>query len=172
VSDREPASAGRSLRDESNVAVAEMFAEAYAAERLSSSMVALLLQGDVSRTGGRRPRYSGFGAKAIVRALRVEQQRRGWSARSLSRYNQRHTVWTMKTAISLPDPLYEAADALAGRLGITRSELFRRALERLLSDYDDEQVTEALNRVYASESSALDPTLARIQAASLGRQEW
>jgi len=78
----------------------------------------------------------------------------------------------MKTAISLPDPLYEAADALAGRLGITRSELFRRALERLLSDYDDEQITDALNRVYASESSALDPTLVGMQAASLSREEW
>lgn len=78
----------------------------------------------------------------------------------------------MKTAISLPDPLYEAADALAGRLGITRSELFRRALERLLSDYDDEQITDALNRVYAGESSALDPTLVRMQAASLSREEW
>jgi metal-responsive CopG/Arc/MetJ family transcriptional regulator len=78
----------------------------------------------------------------------------------------------MKTAISLPDPLYEAADALAGRLGITRSELFRRALERLLSEYDDEQITDALNRVYVSESSALDPTLARMQAASLSREEW
>lgn len=78
----------------------------------------------------------------------------------------------MKTAISLPDPLYEAADALAGRLGITRSELFRRALERLLSDYDDEQITDALNRVYAGESSALDPTLVRMQAATLSREEW
>lgn len=78
----------------------------------------------------------------------------------------------MKTAISLPDPLFEAADALATRLGITRSELFRRAMERLLSDYNEDQVTEALNRVYANESSTLDPVLARMQAASLEREEW
>lgn len=78
----------------------------------------------------------------------------------------------MKTAISLPDPLFEAADALATRLGITRSELFRRAMERLLSDYNEEQITDALNRVYGNESSTLDPMLARMQAASLEREEW
>lgn len=78
----------------------------------------------------------------------------------------------MKTAISLPDPLFEAADELAARLGVTRSELFRRALERLLSDYDDDRITEALNRVYSQETAALDPELARMQAASLPRQDW
>lgn len=78
----------------------------------------------------------------------------------------------MKTAISLPDPLFEAADALATRLGITRSELFRRAMERLLRDHDEEQITEALNRVYANESSTLDPVLAKMQTASLERDEW
>lgn len=78
----------------------------------------------------------------------------------------------MKTAISLPDPLFEAADELAARLGVTRSELFRRALERLLSDYDDDRITEALNRVYSQEAAALDPGLARMQAASLPRQDW
>lgn len=78
----------------------------------------------------------------------------------------------MKTAISLPDPLFEAANALAARLGITRSELFQRAMERLLSDYGDEQITEQLNRIYAKESSAVDPALAMMQAASIPREEW
>lgn len=90
----------------------------------------------------------------------------------LTRYNHEHTVLPMKTAISLPDPMFEAADALAARLGITRSELFRRAMERLLRDHDEEQITEALNRVYANESSTLDPVLAKMQTASLERDEW
>lgn len=73
----------------------------------------------------------------------------------------------MKTAISLPDPLFEAANELAARLGVSRSELFRRALERLLSDYDDEQVTERLNRIYAEEGATIDPALTAMQAASV-----
>ncbi|MFZ4735174.1 MAG: hypothetical protein ACOYM9_04475 [Bradymonadia bacterium] len=78
----------------------------------------------------------------------------------------------MKTAISLPDPLFEAATGLATKLGISRSELFQRAVERLLSEYDDHGVTEALNRVYAETSSEVDPALAALQAASLLDEEW
>jgi|GEM_PF-6362256 len=48
-----------------------------------------------------------------------------------------------------------------------------RAEERLLNDHDDDQITDALNHVYANESSALDPQLARIQFALLRRsEEW
>lgn len=78
----------------------------------------------------------------------------------------------MKTAISLPDPLFLAADELAARLGVSRSELFRRAMEKLLRDHDDEGITEALNGVYARESSAVPPSLARMQAASLSDEAW
>lgn len=78
----------------------------------------------------------------------------------------------MKTAISLPDDLFEAADRLAVRLGVTRSELFRRAMERLVDDYDDQQTTEALNAVYATESGRLDPLLQQLQTAALRREKW
>jgi metal-responsive CopG/Arc/MetJ family transcriptional regulator len=76
----------------------------------------------------------------------------------------------MKTAISLPEPLLKAADTLASRLGLSRSEVFQRAMERLLDAYD-EQVTDALNQVYAAEPPALDPALARMQAASLPAEQ-
>lgn len=78
----------------------------------------------------------------------------------------------MKTAISLPDPLFAAVEELSERLGVSRSELFQRAMERLLGEYDERRVTEALNAVYASEPSGVDPVLSRMQAASLGREEW
>ncbi|MEZ4267510.1 MAG: hypothetical protein R3F39_14120 [Myxococcota bacterium] len=78
----------------------------------------------------------------------------------------------MKTAISLPDPLFEAAEALASRLGVSRSVLFQRAMERLLEDYDDESLTEALNQIYATEPSGVDPGLSRMQFASLPGEKW
>jgi len=78
----------------------------------------------------------------------------------------------MKTAISLPDPLFDAAEELASRLSISRSQLYARALEAFVLAHRDEAVTEALNRVYESESSELDPVLATIQSASLPRDEW
>lgn len=78
----------------------------------------------------------------------------------------------MKTAISLPDPLFEAADQLAKRLGLSRSELYAMAIEEYLRAHRDEAVTEALNRVYAQEDSSLEPVLAALQSAALPRDDW
>ena len=35
----------------------------------------------------------------------------------------------MKTAVSIPDPIFQAAEDLDKRLGLSRSELFARALK-------------------------------------------
>lgn len=78
----------------------------------------------------------------------------------------------MKTAVSLPNPLFEAADQLAKRLGVSRSELYARAIAEYLKSRQSEGITEALNRVYREEPSNLDPVIAAIQAASLPRDEW
>lgn len=78
----------------------------------------------------------------------------------------------MKTAISVPDPVFEAGEKLASRLGISRNELYVRALSEYVSAQMEESVTDALNRVYSSESSELDPTLARLQSASLPEDDW
>ncbi len=80
----------------------------------------------------------------------------------------------MKTAISIPDPLFGAAERLAKRLGLSRSELFQRALQAFLQEHNDEGVTEALDKIYgpASEDGSLDPLLEQLQLASLPKDEW
>jgi metal-responsive CopG/Arc/MetJ family transcriptional regulator len=78
----------------------------------------------------------------------------------------------MKTAVSLPDLLFEAADGLAQKLGISRSELYARALAAFLRAHDRSGITQDLDRVYAEEDSALDPALARLQSAALSRDDW
>lgn len=78
----------------------------------------------------------------------------------------------MKTAISLPDPLFEAADRLAERLGVSRSELYANAIESYLRSHQGEEITAALNRVYAEEDSSLDKGWAALQARSLPRDAW
>jgi len=55
----------------------------------------------------------------------------------------------MKTAVSLPDQLYEEAERTAQVLGIPRSQLFARALEEFIAFHKRENVTERLNRVYS-----------------------
>lgn len=78
----------------------------------------------------------------------------------------------MKTAISLPDELFAAADALAQRMGISRSKLFATALAEFVAKQQGRRVTAQLDAVYAAEESALDPAIRRAQARAVGPEAW
>ena len=78
----------------------------------------------------------------------------------------------MKTAISLPDDLFESADALAGRLGVSRSELYATALAEYVAKHRTARVTERLNAVYAAESSRTDPSIDKAQRRRAKGTEW
>jgi metal-responsive CopG/Arc/MetJ family transcriptional regulator len=78
----------------------------------------------------------------------------------------------MKTAISIPDPVFHAAESLAKQLGMSRSELFSRAMEAYIDAHKHDRLREALDAVYAEESSDLDQALAQMQWASLPRDDW
>jgi metal-responsive CopG/Arc/MetJ family transcriptional regulator len=55
----------------------------------------------------------------------------------------------MKTAISLPDALFEKAEQTAKYMGISRSKLFVSALEEYIIKHNGEMVTQKLNEVYS-----------------------
>ena len=57
----------------------------------------------------------------------------------------------MKTAISIPEPDFRAAEKLAKRLGMSRSELYQVAVAEFLARHTEKDVTEALNEIYAAE---------------------
>ena len=78
----------------------------------------------------------------------------------------------MKTAISVPDDLFRQADDFAKRKGMTRSKLYSDAVADYLAKHRRERITAKLNEVLAQEPNRLDPVLAQIQAASIGRKEW
>jgi len=78
----------------------------------------------------------------------------------------------MKTAISLSDSLFHSADALARRLGISRSRLFATAVEEYVAKHRSEKITERLNSVYSSDSSRVEPPLRRAQKRVVSRAEW
>jgi metal-responsive CopG/Arc/MetJ family transcriptional regulator len=72
----------------------------------------------------------------------------------------------MKTAVSIPDPIYKSAEKLAHRLGKSRSEIYAKAIQNYVERYQDNEVTAKLDAVYSSESSQLDPVLASLQVQS------
>lgn len=78
----------------------------------------------------------------------------------------------MKTAISIPDPTFREAEALAKRLGVSRSQLYSRAVEKFIEAQRKSRVTDRLNDVYAVEPSDLDAILSAMQFASLPKEEW
>ena len=88
-----------------------------------------------------------------------------------SGYNRSYTFF-VKTAISIPDKVFRSADALAKRLGISRSELYSTAIAEFLSKHQGRHVTMRLDTLYAEEDSSLSPNIIRLQAKSLTREEW
>jgi hypothetical protein len=78
----------------------------------------------------------------------------------------------MKTAISLPDPIFKAGERHASRFRLSRSELYASALKEYLARHSDEAVTETLNRVYSAEPSKLDPALRALQLRTLAAESW
>ncbi len=78
----------------------------------------------------------------------------------------------MKMAISIPDPVFQSAEAMARRLGLSRSEFHTRAVAAYVSHYDETTLTERLNTVYAKESALPDPALAAAQTSLLVDEEW
>ena len=80
----------------------------------------------------------------------------------------------MKTAISIPDAIFEEAERVAKRRGMSRSELYARAVDEYVKSERFLGVRERLDAVYGrgGQESRLDPTLAAVQSASIDRDDW
>ncbi|MGQ0644310.1 MAG: hypothetical protein ACT4O3_02330 [Elusimicrobiota bacterium] len=78
----------------------------------------------------------------------------------------------MKTAISIPDKVFQSAERVARRLGVSRSELYVTALKGFLERHRDDRVREKLDEVYGSADSRLDPALQTLQSRSLRKKSW
>lgn len=77
----------------------------------------------------------------------------------------------MKTAISIPDDVFEDAERLARRLGHSRSQLYSRALREFVARYEPDHVTAALDVIVANEPKD-DAFTARAGRRVLERTPW
>ena len=78
----------------------------------------------------------------------------------------------MKTAVSIPDEVFEAAEKAAKRLGVSRSELYANAVREFIERYRRENITEKLDEIYADAEQGLDPNLELLQSKSLSKEDW
>ncbi len=75
-------------------------------------------------------------------------------------------------AISLPDPVFKAAEVLAHRLKKSRSELYADAIAEYVGSRGAKAVTAKLNTVYSGQPSKIETALTYAQFASLAREPW
>src|ERR1044071_1468017 len=76
----------------------------------------------------------------------------------------------MKTAISMPNSTCHDADALAKRLGISRSELYARAVAELVARHNGALVPARLDAIHAQHDARTDSSLAGLQARAIPRE--
>jgi len=78
----------------------------------------------------------------------------------------------MKVAVSIPDPIFNQADALARRLGTTRSKLYARALDAYVTEHDPDEITAAINAVVDAVGDEPDEFVRASVNRQLRRVEW
>ena len=78
----------------------------------------------------------------------------------------------MKTAVSVPDDIFERAERLARRARKSRSEVYSAALREYVARHAPDEVTEALDRVVANVGDADDRFVAEAARRILESTEW
>ena len=78
----------------------------------------------------------------------------------------------MKTAISLPDAVFLAAERQARRARKSRSQLYADALTEYLSRHAPDEITEAMNRVVDQLEESDDAFVDSAARSVLERIEW
>jgi metal-responsive CopG/Arc/MetJ family transcriptional regulator len=78
----------------------------------------------------------------------------------------------VKVTVSVPEPVFEAAERVSKRMRIPRSQLYSRAIAAFVRQHSGEDVTKALNAVYAKHASALDPAWEGASLEVLQREKW
>ena len=78
----------------------------------------------------------------------------------------------MKATISIPDDIYNSADQLSKRLGMSRSELYAKAVSDYINAFKNEAVSKALDQIYTKEKSEIDPVIDLMQLRSLPKESW
>ena len=78
----------------------------------------------------------------------------------------------MKTAISIPDPVFEEMERLVAELQTSRSRLYSRALQEFVARHSPDRLTEAMNRVIDEVGGEVDDFSRRAARNVLEKVEW
>jgi metal-responsive CopG/Arc/MetJ family transcriptional regulator len=78
----------------------------------------------------------------------------------------------MKTAISVPDQVFEQAEKAAKRLRLSRSEFYSRALAEYLARHTDSEVTAAIDAAISEAGQPGDRVILAHNRRRVLESEW
>lgn len=78
----------------------------------------------------------------------------------------------MKTAVSIPDDVFEEIERLARRSRRSRSEVFSAALKEYIARHAPDEVTDAINRAVDEIGDQRDEFVAAAARRVLEKTEW
>ena len=78
----------------------------------------------------------------------------------------------MKTAVSIPDEVFEKAERLARRMKKSRSQLFSHALAEYVARHAPDHVTESMNQVCGEIGPEPDSFVSAASRSLLEHSEW
>lgn len=88
------------------------------------------------------------------------------------KYSVRGYTSGMKTAVSVPDDVFEKIERIARRSRRSRSEVFSAALREYAARHTPDEVTEAMNAVVDQLGAEMDPVVAEAAKRVLDNSEW
>ena len=78
----------------------------------------------------------------------------------------------MKTAISVPNDVFELSERLAKKLKVSRSKIFAMGVKKLGEEYDEEDIIARINAVCEEVDTSLDPFWKEVQSRTLPKDGW
>lgn len=78
----------------------------------------------------------------------------------------------MKTAVSVPDDVYQSAERLARRERRSRSDVYSAALREYVARHAPDEVTDAIDRVVADVGLEIDPFVSAAATRRLRDSDW
>ena len=88
--------------------------------------------------------------------------------------NRREPGYTlgMKTAVSIPNELFDMAERLARHTRKSRSRLFSDALREYVARRSPDKITEAMDQAMTEIGNSTDPFVAAASRRRLEQSEW
>jgi predicted transcriptional regulator len=102
----------------------------------------------------------------------IGESQRNTSSAGLAEGRVSGNTFGMKTAVSIPDDVFQDAERLASRLQTSRSKLYARALAEFVARHDDDRITALMDQAIHEAGEKGDTFLDVAAKQTVQRAEW